>query len=515
MYIIFLIISGILCSLPFINFSLFPLAWVSLVPFFIALYKSKNDKESVLFGFVFGIFFFGITLYWITELRHFVSLWAYLGWIAVTLFQSLFIVVFSFILYRFVISRPSKYKGMWSFLWVLAPAVIWTLFEWLRSLGPYGITGGGLGYSQALFIPLIQIASFTGVYGISFIIVLFNTALTPLFIEQGSILERFKKQLLTTIAILILIFLVCFYGIVKVNISPPHPEVNGLRIAIIQANIPQKEKLDYGLVNKIFDTHLKLSHEILPAKPQVIIWPETAITDYLMENAVLLSRLKKFTFKNSCHLIVGAPYFSQDGKIFNSLIAFSPKGNVIQRYDKKHLVPFGEYLPLRPLFYPLLKHTGNLFEEDFDSNPDVKPLPVKDYISAATICFESTFPYIVRKRLKHGGDFILVVTNDAWFGDSPAAKQHFYSGVFRAIENGSYLVQVANTGISGVVDPFGRILKKTKLGERTAFIVKVNKRSKETFYLRYGDLFVYLCLIIVSILVLQSFTRLGRPSYRK
>ena len=504
MYIFLSIISGILCALPFIKFSLFPIVWFSLVPFFIALYRSKNSKNAALLGYIFGIFFFGITLYWITELHHFVSFWAYLAWAVLIFCEAIFTAVFGFVLHRFFISKPSEYsRGVWSLLWIFAPAFIWTSLEWLRSLGPYGVTGGGLGYSQAFFIPLIQIASFTGVYGISFLIVFFNTVLVLLAIGQGNIFERFKALRMGGLVALGLIFLVLLYGSVITILSPLPEQGEQLRIALIQANVPQKEKLDFSLTNRIFDKHLKLSEQIISSHPDAIIWPETGVTDYLMENNVLLSKLRKFISKSRSYLVVGTPYFGDKGKAFNSLIAFSLDGDVINRYDKKHLVPFGEYLPLRPLFYPLLKYTGNLFEQDFDSNPLVKLLPVNGFVASATICFESTFPNIVRKRIRLGGDFILVSTNDAWFGNSPAAKQHFYSGVFRAIENRCYLVQVANTGISGVIDPYGRIAKRTKVGETTALNVSIDKRERETFYTKFGDLFVYLNLFVVLVLMLR------------
>ncbi len=489
------IISGILSALPFINFSLFPIIWISIVPFLIVLYRAKNEKESILYGFIFGIFFFGINLYWVTELSQYVSFWAYLAWAVLIFGQSIFIVVFSFILYRFVISRRKEYSRAWrKVFWIFAPSVIWVSLEWIRSLGPYGVTGGGLGYSQAFFIPLIQIASVTGVYGISFLIVFFNSVLTFLFIEKGSIVERFKKQLIAVLILAFLAIVVFSYGRAKIA-EHKYEKREGLVVAIIQANVPQKEKLRYSQTYRIFNEHLGLSDEVVKYSPDVIIWPETAVTDYLLENAGMLSKLRDFIDKNRCYLIVGAPYFSADSKIFNSLIVFSPQGEASGRYDKRHLVPFGEYLPLRSLFYPILRHTGNLFEEDYDSNPISKLLTIKGYVAAANICFESTFPYIVRSRVKRGGDFILVATNDAWFGNSPAAKQHFYSGVFRAIENGSYLVQVANTGISGDIDPLGRVIKRTKLGIRETLIVSVPKKGKGTFYLKYGDLFVYLCLL--------------------
>ena len=150
---------------------------------------------------------------------------------------------------------------------------------------------------------------------------------------------------------------------------------------------------------------------------------------------------------------------------FVTITVFSPAGKAVSRYDKERPVPFGEYLPFRKILYPVLKGVG-YYDSEFAGNPETEVIKAKNLNIATAVCFESTFPDLIRKRVKKDSDFILVVTNDAWFGSSAALEQHLNAGILRAIENRRYLIQAGNTGISAVVDPFGRVLKKTKINQQ-------------------------------------------------
>jgi len=171
--------------------------------------------------------------------------------------------------------------------------------------------------------------------------------------------------------------------------------------------------------------------------------------------------------------LIGTPYDNQWGKAYNSLIAFSPSGEVIGRYDKQRLVPFGEYLPARFLLYPLLKKT-DFFSSDFNcGQSNAQLFDVKGIKIGAVICFESTFIEPLKDRVNRGAKLMLTVTNDAWFGSSSAAYEHLSCGVFRAIENRKYFIQTGNTGFSAVIDPYGRIQAMTGLNERRALTFKI------------------------------------------
>jgi len=458
--------SGLLLALSFPKFDLFWIAWVALVPFFWSLRQVRGFRNAVLCGFAFGLVFFGFDLFWVNSLSRFVGVWAVLGWGALVLFQTLFTVLFALVVNPLDKSRGYKvallpldksrgYKG-----YPLIAALLWVLVEWLRAWGPFGVTGGDVGYSQAAFLPLIQIAALTSVYGISFLVIFFNAALVELL---------FYKKKLPLIFSLLLILVAVGYGFWVL-----HSSVSGsplVRLALIQPNIDQKEKI---APKKVFETYKileELTRQAARAKPKIIIWPETAVFSYLLYDPVLYPRVKQLAFDTQAWLLVGTPHYER-GRIYNSVVAISPSSEVVSRYDKEHLVPFGEYLPFRPLLYPFLKYVG-YYDQEFSSNPQPLLIEVEGVKFGIVICFESTFPDLIRKRVKQGADLILTVTNDAWFGDSSAPYFHLNTGIFRAIENRKYFVQVANTGISAVIDPYGRILEKTMLNQQKILVFEI------------------------------------------
>ncbi|MFA6548759.1 MAG: apolipoprotein N-acyltransferase, partial [Candidatus Margulisiibacteriota bacterium] len=235
------------------------------------------------------------------------------------------------------------------------------------------------------------------------------------------------------------------------------------RLALIQPNIDQIDKMDVYKISATFALQEDLSRQAAGNKPDVIIWPETAVFSYMVQDPLLFPRLRQLAKDAGCWILCGTPYL-QDGKAYNSVIALSPSGEIVSRYDKEHLVPFGEYLPFRPLLYPLLKTVGYYDSEFLPGTPRL--LEFAGYRAATGICFESTFPALIKKRVQQGADFILVVTNDAWFGDSSAPYFHLNTSILRAIENRKYVIQVGNSGISAVIDPCGRIIKQSNLNQR-------------------------------------------------
>jgi apolipoprotein N-acyltransferase len=206
----------------------------------------------------------------------------------------------------------------------------------------------------------------------------------------------------------------------------------------------------------------------------------------------------KLISDSGCYFVIGAPHYEND-KSYNSAFAFGPDGKVLCRYDKQRPVPFGEYLPMRAIFYPLLSGQSDLFENWYSPNPYPKLLDLKFTKLGVVICFESTFPNLVLARARSGADVIVVLTNDAWFASSSLLFQHLDNGVFRAVETGLPLVQVGNTGFSAVIDPAGRVLKKTGIMREVALSLKVPQKMPPTFYAKFGDWFVYVIALMVLV----------------
>jgi len=342
-----------------------------------------------------------------------------------------------------------------SFFYVVAVALLWTLIEWLRGIGELGVPGGFIAYTQYLNSYFIQIASIGGIHLVSFIIVLFNIAAAKFFTGQNNRLP-----------ILIAIFLVSFsysYGYQMVHDYDLLPKERSMKIGIIQPNFDQGLKMIRGNNYSMLAQLESMTKDNSVSKPDIVVWPETAIMSNLKYDGRSLAVLQNITKTNKCLLIVGA--YSFEKGLHNSMYFIAPDGAIIGRYDKEHLMPFGEYLPLKSLVYPLLKSTG-YFEQDQTGSEFIKPVTYGTINIGPAICFETLFSGLIRKRAKNS-DVIISITNDAWFGTSFGAYQHIMAAPFRAIENRRNFVQVANTGISAVVDPMGRFIIKTALNAKT------------------------------------------------
>src|SRR3989339_654317 len=421
MSLIYAITSGLLLAsaFPKSNFSI--IAWVALVPFFFAIEKSKNTREAAALGFTLGMTLFSINFLWINSLSLYVGKWAYLAWICLAIFQSIFLLIYSYIIKRFNITL-----SIWG-------AFLWILIEIIRGMGNFGMPGGVIAYSQTIFLPIIQIASFTTAYGISFLIILFNISLTKIIFQKNK-----KGTLSLFLLSLILIFASTIYGFIQLN--KPINNKNTIKIASIQGNIPQEKKLDPDFNTENLNIHKKLTLKAAKEAPDIIIWPETSIPVYLLHNKKFLNEIKNLAKETNSYLIIGTPHYDKNHKIYNSMAVISPSFEVVSRYDKQQLVPFGEYLPFRFFLYPFLKNTG-YYEGEF---------------------------------ARGNGDITIIITNDAWFKTSSAPYEHFNHAIFRAIENRKFVVQAANTGISGLIDPCGRVIKKLGLNKKGYLVFNPN-----------------------------------------
>ncbi|MFC1767486.1 apolipoprotein N-acyltransferase [Candidatus Margulisiibacteriota bacterium] len=461
MNILFALLSGLLLFITFPPFNLFFIAWFALIPLLIAVKRAKTAKEAFLGGFLCGLVFFGGMLFWVNALMQWAGAWAVIGFAVLVILQALFIGAFSFVAFHII---HHKFKSE-----IVVLALFWAVVEWLRSIGPFGVTGGDLAYSQIGFLAAAQIARIFGVFGVSFLIMVVNSLLFQLFVEEGKWLDRIKAKKVEISAVLLVFLAVIIYGGVRMNRDFKFP--NKVKVAVIQAAIPQDIKLDFGQVWAIVDLHKILSLKIVSEKPDIIIWPETAVTTYLNLAPNVQREIEQLVQDSKASYLIGTSH-TTGGKNYNSVVAFYPDGKMAGRYNKQRPVPFGEYLPLRFILYPILKGI-NLLAEDYHSDPSGNIIDLGNVKVGVVICFESTFPHLVRNKVKKGADVIVVVTNDAWFGGSAALAQHLQSSRMRAIENGVYVVQAANTGISAIIDPAGRVIERTGVDEEVIMLQDV------------------------------------------
>jgi len=499
------VITGILLYFASPPFGLWPLAFVALIPLLQAARKSPSYRRTALGGFISGAVFFVPGLFWLTSTT-------VLGWAALALYCAAYVAVFA------VLARYTSN--------VLALAAGWTLLEFVR--GAIAFTGFPwllLSHSQYSFTFFTQILDVVGSYGLSAILVALNALLW-----KGAIGGR-RKSLLVAAGVFVG---VCVYGYARMATLPMK---RGLRTALVQASVPQelKEALastydPTGGLSRYLDTSEKIPED---QKIDLLVWPETVVLSPYTLNvdpAILKESLAKdarfaqeslaaIARKHTAYFLAGSTSFLPasygyisdyelastipDGnwrRRYNSAYLLDPTGRYVDRYDKMHLVPFGEYIPLRyifPFFARLVPFDASLTPGErqtlFSMNRDGQMLRF-----GVLICYEDTDSELARRLRRDGADFLVNISNDAWFGLSEL-DQHFVPARFRAVENRTGIIRSGNNGLTGVIDPLGRakiLLDKNEIGAVTADLWISDSRS---IYTRLGDwpAVVASCVILI------------------
>lgn len=499
------ILSGILLVLSFPNIDLFPLAWFGLTPLLLFLY-GKDKKTAIKAGLFFGIIYFFGTTYWIYHSIYHYSSIPFVPSIFLVfllcLYLSLYPALFS-VLYASYISKT----GLPAML--VAP-IFWTVIEFIRSYALTGFPWSSIGYSQYKFLPFIQIADLIGIYGISFLIMAVNGALADVFLFKK---RRAVKPLYSAMPVIIGLFALSItlaatfsYGLYRLN---QDREGADIKAAVIQGNIEQDLKWDASYQEEVMNIYKELSVKAASEGPDIIVWPETALPFVFGSDSNLTKDTIEFQKGLNSYLLFGSILAKEKDSsqkttaYSNSAVLLDKDGNISYRYDKIHLVPFGEYVPIKKLLFFIDKLVVGV--GDYMPGDGYKKAATPFGTFSTLICYEIIFPGLVRKFYDKGGDFIITITNDAWFGRTYGPYQHFSMAVFRAIENRKPVIRAANTGVSGYIDSNGRILSKTNLFERTILIYKIKGDKTLTPYTKYGDIFSYLC-IISSLLLLAKKT---------
>ena len=496
------IISGLLLAFAFPRFNLEFLSWFALVPLFFSIYGG-NARRALRLGFVTGLVFYFITLSWvINTLVNYGNIPTVVSWLILSLlvaYLSLYIGLFSYLVNRFGKSHPVS-------IFLLAP-VTWTALEYLRSTHSlYGFSWQGLGYSQFQSLPVIQMASITGVYGISALIVLVNAGLFVLIHPAFDKYPTWRKHRIrvgsTTLSLLVL----CVgYGWWTLNQEPVYSSPP-IRVGLIQGNIPQEMKWDQAYRNDVLERYRSLTLQAAAFKPDLMVWPEAVTPFFFGRDFSGTQHVLNTVRRSQTPIVLGSPALKQmpqeiaPGKseplrLTNSAYFVSSQGLQLGRYDKIHLVPFGEFVPFRSILFFIDKMVANI--GDFERGDGAKVFRLGDSKFSVNICFEIIFPDLVRQSVKQGAGYLVNITNDAWFGESAASYQHMSMVAMRAVENRVPIVRAANTGISGSVDAYGRILDATEIFKADWVIAQINPQtSNPGFYSTYGDIFSQICLML-------------------
>jgi len=482
--------SAALVCLSFPNYfdkSLTPptavLGWVALIPLFLAL-RGATPKQGAFLGFAFGFFQFGGVLYWIAFLEEAKYL-SGLAWLTLVTYLSLYSMAFGWI-YCFLLER-FRIAGLW-----FAP-VVWVACEYFRGTRPWGgFNWAEIGYTQAPYPVILAFTALAGIYGLNFLMVWFNAAVAEYIgelrkkkKEGGGIVfwEKWVGLLTPTVPVLV----VCAYGLYVIQTTPVK-KVG--KVALIQPSIDQSLKWDKTNEEA---TYHKFSRLITSAKnghPDLVIWPETAAPSYLLWSPKALNRVTTIVRSSLATNLVGC-LDAQKGKdnvvrYFNAAVQFTAQGRSNGIYHKRHLVPFGEFVPFQKYLTFLGPVVGDLGNFDFGSS--YEKFQTRKFSYTPMICYEVIFPGDVRSAFQTQADCLVNISNDAWYGRTASAYQHVMMAVVRTAEERKPLLRAANTGISLATDPFGHILTFSRLFEETELTADVIlSTGKPTLFSRWGN----------------------------
>ena len=505
-------LSGLFLVLAFPMYDVGWLAWLGLAPLLVIL-NGKSPKHGFMLLFASSIVFYPGILSWLLKvpgytLLHHVILAIYIG-----LYFGFFGLIFCFV---------AKRSGVTAAF--LSTPFLWVSLEYIRSNMSFLATPWGmLAHSQYTYPWVIQVASITGSYGVSFLIVLANTALAAIIYPATLQLQKNKnalnsppsrlgKILLVTVAAA-LIVTTLIYG--HIIISQP-VDVQRIKVSVVQGNIEQAKKWDRRYAKFIMKRYADLSLEASKDAPSLIIWPETTTPWSIMQDPRLHGEVKGIARTAGTYLLLGSSQRqkfrsqgSKKGTYYNSAFLIDPgkEMHTYQKYDKIRLFPFGEYLPMKETIPWSFINIPDV--SGYEPGEEYTVFELPNFRFGVTICWENVFPDLVRQFVKRGAQFIVNITNEAWFGRTAAPYQFVSMSVFRAVENRVSVVRATNTGVSCFINPYGRITGRVEKNGKDIFIPgyltqEIPLSQGKTFYTLHGDIFVYICLILTAVVILSS-----------
>jgi apolipoprotein N-acyltransferase len=507
----------VLLALSFPKYGHPAFAWIALTPLLVALAgrsrtasgPSFSLRRAFLLGLVTGVVYFIGTLYWITRVMA-----VYGGlqqWVAVLVnaaliaYLALFPAVFGVVMRRVVIAhgRPA----------LMSAPLVWAATELGRTYIFSGFPWVLVGYSQTTVLPIAQFASLFGVYGVSMLVVMVSAALAVVVHGPGDsgkpsyVGPRFSgaERFLPLVVVFAIVIVVAAWGSRRAASAELTREGEPIRVGLIQGNVDQDEKQDRARASAIFASYLGMSRRALAQGAEFVLWPESSTPFLFEEDVAAAEQIRALARQAKVPFLVGSDQIGREAggfKYYNSAFLVQADGTSGAAYRKMHLVPFGEYVPLkRVLFFaaPLVEAVS-----DFSAGADAVLLPVGTHTISTSICYEVVYPALVRRFVTGGSEMLTTITNDAWFGPTSAPYQHFEQASMRAIEEGRYMVRAANTGISGIVDPYGRVLERTDIYQAAVVVGEARFLRSSTFYARHGDILAYAGTVMTAALLLTA-----------
>jgi apolipoprotein N-acyltransferase len=463
----------------------------------VALARPATTRRTFLLGLTTGVVYFAGTLYWITGVM---AIYGGLSWwvavvlnVAMVFFLALFPAVFALVMRQGLATFGAQALAAAPLVWVateLGRTYILTGFPWVL-----------LGYSQVEVLPIAQLASVFGVYGLSALVAAVSAAAANIVVGEPG------QRLRPVLAVAALLIVVTTWGARRAAAAEWTQAGEPVRVGLVQGNVDQAQKWDPARSEFIFNNYLLMTQQAIKQGAQLVLWPESS-TPFNFEESrdrALAERVRALARQARVPILVGSDQLDHSvspPRYFNAAFLVNEEGATAAVYRKMHLVPFGEFVPFKTVLFfaaPLVESVS-----DFSAGETPVLLPVGGHRISTSICYEIVYPNPVRQFVADGSELLTTITNDAWFGPTSAPYQHFAMASMRAIEQGRYLVRSANTGISGIVDPYGRVLERSPIYEPAVIVGEARFLKTMTIYTRIGDVVAYASVVISAAMLVLA-----------
>lgn len=487
------VLGPLLLSLAFPKLDWGIFAFIALIPLFL-LWSKSSWKQAFVWGLVAGVTLFGLLLNWTTHsLSDFIGGWWVLGLVLICLWQGLNIALIA-------VATSLVCRGEFRTIAIFAMPAAWLLGETWRTRGSMGVPFGELGLAAVHLPWLLPLAAYGGVYLLTALIALANGAIAGMI--AGT--PRARNVGAVVLGVLVVIVALGDIGRNHFALAPP-----SLRVGIAQGNISQREKWSPGVFAQTIATYAALTQKVSARGAKVVIWPETAVTSWPLQDPLLLHALETIAQKSNVWLITGMIDKPKADAYYNAMLDLSPKDTVGGVYHKRWLVPFAEYLPWEAVLgrIPIMDNVSR-----FLSGPGPHLLPAAGFQWGVLICYESAFAPYARATANAGSDAIIVATDDAWFGGTTGPNQHADIAIVDAVSTGRWIVRGADTGISMIVGPKGDVVALLPINRRGVIVADIG-RGVETPYDRFGIAWLLGLALLVLIAAIVP-TRTGVAGWR-
>ena len=491
------LLSGALLALSFPRYGHAAFGWIALVPLYIAL-SGWNGRQghvpgqpagrAFALGWAAGTVYFVGAVYWTaTVVQQFGGLAPPLAIVAMLLL-SLYLGLFPAIA-SIMTSRLIARGGPGGLLLAAAP---WVATEFFRGYLFGGFPWVPLGNSQVEVLPIAQIASVFGVYGLSGLVAFVSSVIAYSLLVGG---RARVNAIATAVAV---VFGVGAWGAWRIGDGSLTREGDPIRVGLVQGNIAQEDKWDPKEARRIFTTHLAMTREAVRKGAQFVLWPESSTPFMFEEDPGGGAAIRDLARELRVPILFGSDQIERGSapRLYNAAFQVTPEGETSAVYRKIHLVPFGEFIPLKSWLYFVSPLVESLAE--FAPGSSMVMLPVGSHLASTAICYEVVYPSLVRQAVEGGSELLTTITNDGWYGHSSAPYQHFELASMRAIEHGRYLARAANTGISGIVDPYGRVVAESAIFEQVTLVDEVRFLTRRTVYSVIGDAIAYVAIALTA-----------------